>query len=95
MTVDLQINQYSTVHFKFTSVNWFQEAMEPLRHNNIYLVTHKILALYKQEKGEINLISQLFLKMEEGQQLSHSRRSVLSLSMIFPYPHSQVKNLQI
>lgn len=94
MMVGLQINQCSIVHFKFTIVHWFQEAMEPLRHNNIYLVTHKILALYKQEKGEINLNS-LFQKMEEGQKLPHCRRSVLSLSMIFPYPHSQVKNLQI
>lgn len=84
MTVGLQINQCSIFHFKFTSVNWFQEAMEPLRHNNIYLVTHKILVLYKQEKGEINFNSQLFQKMEEGQKLPHSRRSVLSLSMVFP-----------
>lgn len=72
--------------FHFANIRWYQEAMEPLRHNNIYLVTHKTLAVYKQKKREINLNSRLFQKMEEGQIFHIPGNQFFLFPWYFPVP---------
>lgn len=49
VTVGLQINQHSVLHFIFATINWYPEAMEPLRHNNIYSLTKHLCYINRRE----------------------------------------------